>query len=125
VSEAFGGDHAERTTTKKRSLRGTERPSDVLNGLPSDVEPGGEPAFTWKVAFPVSSPGGKWAEQVAAMLFWENLPYCCRILPKATSDERSTIWYKRIRSHLSSEGLRYSIADAKAQTILRNRMDCG
>jgi hypothetical protein len=32
---------------------------------------------------------------------------------------------KRIRSHLSPEGLRYSIADAKAQTILLNRMDCG
>jgi hypothetical protein len=73
----------------------------------------------------VSSPGGKWAEQVAEMLFWEKLSYCCRILPKATSDARSTIWYKRIRSHLSSEGLRYSIADAKAQTILLNRMDCG
>jgi hypothetical protein len=53
------GTHAERTTTRKRSLRGTERPSGVLNGLQSDVEPGGEPAFTWKVAFPVSSPGGK------------------------------------------------------------------
>ena len=75
--------------------------------------------------FPVSSPGGKWAEQVAAMLFWENLSYCCRILPKATSDERSTIWYKRIRSHLYSEELRYSIAAAKAQTILLNRTDCG
>jgi hypothetical protein len=101
------GSHAERTTTRKRSLRGTERPSGVLNGLQSNVEPGGESAFTWKAAFPVSSPGGKWAEQVAAMLFWENLSY------------------KRIRSHLSSEGLRYSIADAKAQTILLNRMDCG
>ncbi|MDX6463523.1 MAG: hypothetical protein QOE55_7220 [Acidobacteriaceae bacterium] len=55
----------------------------------------------------------------------EPVFYCCRILPKATSDERSTVWYKRIRSHLSSEGLLYSIADAKAQTILLNRMDCG
>src|SRR5271163_3214996 len=99
------------------------RKGEVLKAVNGKKYPSARlPAKPW---FPVSSPGGKWAEQVAAMLFWENLSYCCRILPKATSDERSTIWYKRIRSHLYSEGLRYSIAAAKAQTILLNRMDCG